>query len=36
MSYDLEDMVPDGDDLEVIFVVTIGRKVHKVLVDQGS
>jgi len=35
-SSDLEDMVPHEDDPVVIFVVTAGRKVHKVLIDQGN
>jgi len=33
---DLRDVVPNDNDLVVISVVTIGRKVHRVLVDQGS
>jgi len=33
---DLEDVFPHEDDLVVIYVITIGRKVHIVLVDQGS
>jgi len=33
---DLEDVVPHKDDLVVISVVIVGRKVHKVLIDQGS
>ena len=32
----LEDMFPYEDDPMVISVATIGRKVHKVLIDQGS
>jgi len=35
-SSDLKDMVPHEDDLVVISIVTVGRKVHKVLIDQGS
>jgi len=35
-SSDLKDVVPHEDDLVVIFVVNVGRKVHKVLIDQGS
>jgi len=35
-SSNLEDVVPHEDDPLVIFVVTVGRKVHKVLIDQGS
>jgi len=34
MSSDLEDMVPHEDDLVVISVITMGRKVHRVLIDQ--
>ena len=33
---DLEDVVPHDNDPVVILVVTAGRKVHRVLVDQGS
>ena len=33
---DLQDVVPYDNDPVVIFVVTAGRKVHRVLVDQGS
>ncbi|XP_068475136.1 uncharacterized protein [Phaseolus vulgaris] len=33
---DLEDVIPHDNDLVVISVVTTGRKVHRVLVDQGS
>jgi len=33
---DLRDVVPHDNDLMVISVVTTGRKVHRVLVDQGS
>jgi len=33
---DLEDVVPHDNDLLVISAVTAGRKVHRVLVDQGS
>jgi len=36
MSSDLEDMVPHEDDSMVIYVVTVGRKVHRVLIDQVS
>ena len=36
MSSDLEDMVPHEDDPVVIFVVIMGRKVHRVPVDQES
>ena len=32
----LRDVVPHGNDPVVISVVTAGRKVHRVLVDQGS
>jgi len=33
---DLRDVVPHDNDPVVILVVTAGRKVHRVLVDQGS
>ena len=33
---DLQDVVPHDNDLVVISVVTVGRKVHCVLADQGS
>ena len=33
---DLRDVVPYDNDPVVISVVTAGRKVHRVLVDQGS
>ena len=33
---DLRDVVPHDNDPVVISVVTVGRKVHRVLVDQGS
>jgi len=33
---DLRDVVPHDNDPVVISVVTAGRKVHLVLVDQGS
>ena len=33
---DLRDVVPHDNDPVVISVVTAGRKVHRVLVDQGS
>ena len=32
----LRDVVPHDNDPVVVSVVTAGRKVHKVLVDQGS
>jgi len=35
-SSDLEDVVPHENDPMVISVVTMGRKVHKVLIDQQS
>ena len=35
-SSDLEDVVPHENDLVVIFVVIVRRKVHRVLIDQGS
>jgi len=33
---DLQDVIPHDNDPVVISVVTVGRKVHCVLVDQGS
>jgi len=33
---DLQDVVPHDSDPVVISIVTVGRKVHRVLVDQGS
>jgi len=33
---DLGDVVPHEDDPVVISFVTVGRKVHRVLIDQGS
>ncbi|XP_068476821.1 uncharacterized protein [Phaseolus vulgaris] len=33
---DLQDVVPHDNDPVVISVVMVGRKVHRVLVDQGS
>ena len=33
---DLRDVVPHDNDPVVISVVTVGRKVHRVLMDQGS
>ena len=33
---DLQDVVPQDNDPVVISLVTAGRKVHRVLVDQGS
>ncbi|XP_068477092.1 uncharacterized protein [Phaseolus vulgaris] len=33
---DLQDVVPHDNDPIVISLITAGRKVHKVLVDQGS
>jgi len=33
---DLQDVVPHDNDLVVISVVTVGRRVHRVLIDQGS
>jgi len=33
---DLRDVVPHDNDPVVIFLVTAERKVHRVLVDQGS
>ena len=34
-SSNLEDRVPHEDDLVVISIITVGRKVHRVLIDQG-
>ena len=36
LDADLRDVVPHDNDLVVISVVTAGRKVHHVLMDQGS
>jgi len=36
MKDDLRDVIPHDNDLVVISVVTAGRKVHRVMVDQGS
>ena len=36
MNTDLRDFVPHDNDPVVISVVTAGRKVHRVLVDQGN
>jgi len=36
MKADLVGVVPHDNDPVVIFVVMIGRKVHRVLIDQGS
>jgi len=33
---DLQDVVPHDNDPVVILVVTAGRKMHRVLVNQGS
>ena len=33
---DLRDVVPHNNDPVVISVITAGRKVHRVLVDQGN
>jgi len=33
---DLQNVVPHDNDPVLIAVVTVGRKVHHVLVDQGS
>jgi len=35
-SADLGDVVPHKDDPVVIFIITVGRRVHQVLFDQGS
>ena len=36
MRADLRDVIPHDNDPVVVSVVTAGRKVHRVLVDQGS
>jgi len=36
MKANLRDVIPHHNDLMVISAVTAGRKVHRVLVDQGS
>ena len=36
MKADLHDVIPHDNNLVVISMVTVGRKVHRVLVDQGS
>jgi len=33
---DLRNVIPRDNDPMVVSVVTVGRKVHRVLVDQGS
>ena len=33
---DLQDVVPHDNDPVVVSVVAVGRKVHRVLMDQGS
>jgi len=33
---DLRDVIPHDNDPVVVSIVTAGRKVHRVLVDQGS
>jgi len=33
---DLQDIIPHDNDSVVISIVITGRKVHRVLVDQGS
>ena len=33
---DLRDVVPHDNDPIVVSLITAGRKVHRVLVDQGS
>jgi len=35
-SSNLEDMVPHDEDLVVISFITVGTRVHRVLIDQGS
>ena len=36
MSSDLEDVVPHEDDSVVIYVVNVGKKMHRVLINKGS
>jgi len=36
VSSDLKDVVPHENDPVVISVITVGRKVHRVLINQGS
>jgi len=33
---DLQDVVPHDNDPVVILVVTVGKRVHRILIDQGS
>jgi len=33
---DLQDVIPHDNDPVVISLVTAGRKVHRIIVDQGS
>jgi len=33
---DLQDVVPHDNDPVVILVVTVGRRVHRVLIEQGA
>jgi len=33
---DLRDVVPHENDPVVISIVTVGRRVHRVLIDQGN
>jgi len=35
-SANFGDVVPHEDDPVVIFVVIVGRRVHRLLIDQGS
>jgi len=35
-SSDLEDVISHEDDPVVIFIIIVGRKVHRVLINQGS
>ena len=34
--YPMKDVVPYENDPVVLSIVTVGRKVHRVLIDQGS
>jgi len=36
MKVDLEGVISYEDDPVIIFVVTVGRRVHRVFIDQGS
>jgi len=36
INADLQDVVPHDNDLVVILIVIVGKRVHRVLIDQGS